>query len=62
MRKNTKQIYVGDVPVGGTSPITVQSMTNTITRDIESTVNQIISLEQWGCDINRSAINNIDEA
>ncbi|WP_055079143.1 flavodoxin-dependent (E)-4-hydroxy-3-methylbut-2-enyl-diphosphate synthase [Lagierella massiliensis] len=62
MRKNTKQIYVGDVPVGGTSPITVQSMTNTITRDIESTVNQIISLERCGCDIIRSAINNIDDA
>ena len=62
MRKNTKQIYVGDVPVGGTSPITVQSMTNTITRDIESTVNQIISLEQCGCNIIRSAINNIDDA
>lgn len=62
MRKNTKQIYVGDVPVGGTSPITVQSMTNTITRDVESTVNQIISLEQCGCDIIRSAINNIEDA
>lgn len=62
MRKNTKQIYVGDVPVGGTSPITVQSMTNTITRDIKSTINQIISLENCGCDIIRSAINNIDDA
>ena len=62
MRNNTKQIFVGDVPVGGTSPITVQSMTNTITSDVERTVNQIISLEQCGCDIIRSAINNIDDA
>lgn len=62
MRNNTKQIFVGDVPVGGTSPITVQSMTNTITSDVERTVNQIISLEQCGCDIIRSAINNSDDA
>lgn len=62
MRNNTKRIFVGDVPVGGTSPITVQSMTNTITSDVERTVNQIISLEQCGCDIIRSAINNSDDA
>ncbi|WP_300408077.1 flavodoxin-dependent (E)-4-hydroxy-3-methylbut-2-enyl-diphosphate synthase [Lagierella sp.] len=62
MRNNTKQIYVGDVPVGGTSPITVQSMTNTITSDIKSTVEQILRLESYGCDISRSAINSIDDA
>lgn len=62
MRNNTKKIYVGDVPIGGTSPITIQSMTNTITSDIDSTVNQILSLESCGCDISRSAINNEDDA
>ncbi|WP_099203133.1 flavodoxin-dependent (E)-4-hydroxy-3-methylbut-2-enyl-diphosphate synthase [Miniphocaeibacter massiliensis] len=61
-RKITKQIMVGDVPVGGTSPITIQSMTNTITKDIDSTVNQILLLEKYGCDISRSAINDLDDA
>lgn len=61
-RKLTKQIIVGDVPVGGSSPITIQSMTNTITKNIESTVNQIKILEEYGCDISRSAINDYDDA
>lgn len=61
-RKLTKQIFVGDVPVGGSSPITVQSMTNTITKDIDSTVNQILLLEKNGCDISRSAINDLEDA
>jgi len=47
---------IKDVGVGGDSPITVQSMTNTKTDDIESTVNQIISLENAGCDIIRVAV------
>ena len=63
MKRNlTKQILVGDVPVGGTSPITIQSMTNTVTKNIDSTVKQILSLEKSGCDISRSAINDIDDA
>ena len=62
MRKNTKKIYVGNVPVGGGSPITIQSMTNTLTKDIESTVSQIKELEKLGCDISRSAINDKEDA
>ena len=44
-RKKTRKIKVGNVEVGGDSPISVQSMTNTLTTDIKATVNQIRSLE-----------------
>jgi (E)-4-hydroxy-3-methylbut-2-enyl-diphosphate synthase len=52
-RKKTKQVMVGNVPVGGDSTITVQSMTNTITSDAYSTIKQIIELENAGADIVR---------
>ena len=52
-RKFTKQIKVGKVNVGGDSPISVQSMTNTLTTDIKGTINQINSLEEAGADIVR---------
>ena len=47
-RKKTKKIKVGKVFVGGDSPITVQSMTNTLTTNIKDTVEQINSLEEAG--------------
>ena len=52
-RKATKEIYVGKVKVGGNAPISVQSMTNTLTTDIKGTINQIKSLENAGADIVR---------
>ena len=52
-RKKTKEIKVGKVSVGGNSQITVQSMTNTLTTDIKSTVKQIKALEKAGADIVR---------
>ena len=52
-RKITKEIQVGNVKVGGKAPISVQSMTNTLTTDIKGTVNQIHSLEEAGADIVR---------
>ena len=52
-RKFTKQIKVGKVNVGGDSPISVQSMTNTLTTDIKGTINHINSLEEAGADIVR---------
>ena len=52
-RKCTKKINVGNIEVGGDSPISVQSMTNTLTTDIEGTVKQIHSLEEAGADIVR---------
>ena len=52
-RKITKKIKVGNVSVGGDAPITVQSMTNTLTTDIKGTISQIHSLEEAGADIVR---------
>ena len=52
-RRKSRQIYVGDVPVGGDAPITVQSMTNTLTHDVKATVAQIHALEEAGADIVR---------
>jgi|TARA_B100002051_G_C16715575_1_gene629163 (E)-4-hydroxy-3-methylbut-2-enyl-diphosphate synthase len=52
-RRKTKVIKVGKVLVGGNSPITVQSMTNTLTTDAKSTINQINLLEEKGADIVR---------
>ena len=61
-RRNTRVIKVGDRLIGGNNPITVQSMTNTLTKDIDSTVKQIKSLEDAGCDIIRLAISDLDDA
>lgn len=55
-RKRTRQIYVGNVPLGGGAPIAVQSMTNTFTADIDSTVSQIVRLQNAGCEIVRVAV------
>ncbi len=56
IRKKTKAINVGKVKIGGDNPITIQSMTNTKTEDIEATVCQIIDLENAGCEIVRVAV------
>ena len=53
IRKKTKQISVGNVKIGGDALISIQSMTNTITEDVDATVNQIKSLENEGADIVR---------
>ena len=55
-RRPTRQIKVGNVAIGGDAPISVQSMTNTETGDVEATVAQIRRLEQAGCEIVRVAI------
>ena len=52
-RKKTKKISVGKVKVGGDNPISVQSMTNTRTTDIKSTINQINKIQSEGADIVR---------
>ncbi len=52
-RRRCRQIHVGKVPVGGDAPITVQSMTNTLTHDVKATVEQILALERAGADIVR---------
>ena len=55
-RKKTKKIQIGNIFVGGDSPITVQTMTNTLTHDIDATLEQISLIEQEGCDIVRVSV------
>ena len=52
-RKKTKVINVGDVKVGGDNPISVQSMTNTLTTDVKATINQIVEIQEEGADLVR---------
>ena len=52
-RKKTKEIKVGDVKIGGNNPISVQSMTNTLTKDVKKTINQINEISNAGADIVR---------
>ena len=61
-RKNTKQIEIGGVKIGGGAPVSVQSMCNTDTRDVSSTVKQIKELEEKGCELIRVAVLNKDAA
>ncbi len=61
-RRRTRQIVIGDVAVGGDAPITVQSMTNTDTSDVAATVEQIIRLEEVGCELIRVAVPDMEAA
>ena len=58
----SKQIFVGGVPIGGGAPVSIQSMTNTPTHDIEATVAQIKQLKAAGCDIVRVAVPDMEAA
>ncbi len=60
MRKLTRKVKVGSIYVGGDSHISIQSMTNTDTRDAKNTLNQIKQLEEIGCDIIRCAVPDIE--
>tara|TARA_R110001583_G_scaffold79170_3_gene214052 strand:- start:10751 stop:11881 length:1131 start_codon:yes stop_codon:yes gene_type:complete len=62
IRRKSRQIMVGNVPVGGNAPITVQSMTNTQTTDVAATVAQIKALEAVGADIVRVSVPTMDAA
>ena len=53
IRRKSRQIMVGDVAVGGDAPISVQTMTNTLTTDVQGTINQIKQMEEAGADIVR---------
>ncbi|WP_069186776.1 flavodoxin-dependent (E)-4-hydroxy-3-methylbut-2-enyl-diphosphate synthase [Candidatus Terasakiella magnetica] len=55
-RRKSRQIRVGDVLVGGDAPITVQSMTNTLTTDVDATVAQVLAMEEAGADIVRISV------
>lgn len=61
-RKKTRLLHVGKVPIGSNSPVSVQSMTKTDTRDIASTVAQIKTLEDNGCEIIRIAVPDLEAA
>ena len=56
MRKTTKTVDIGGVKIGGNNPVAIQSMCNTDTRDVKATVNQILRLEEAGCEIIRVAV------
>lgn len=61
-RDKTKVITIGNQQIGGGNPVLIQSMTNTKTEDIASTVNQILELEEAGCDIIRCAVPTMEAA
>ena len=61
-RRKTNKIKVGSLYVGGDAPVTVQSMTNTDTHDVEATLRQINALAEAGCDIVRLAVPDIEAA
>ncbi len=61
-RTNTKTIQIGNRVIGGGNPILIQSMTNTKTEDVESTVAQILALEAAGCEIIRCAVPTMEAA
>lgn len=56
IRRQCRKVKVGNLFIGGDSPVSIQSMTNTDTRDVEATVNQIKKLQEAGCDIVRCAV------
>ncbi|WP_411119880.1 flavodoxin-dependent (E)-4-hydroxy-3-methylbut-2-enyl-diphosphate synthase [Streptomyces sp. 058-1L] len=62
VRRQTRQVRVGDVLVGGGAPVTVQSMTTTPTADVDATLRQIAELTAAGCDIVRVAVPSQDDA
>ena len=61
-RRQTRQIQIGSVAIGGDAPIVVQSMTNTLTSDIEATSAQIERLAQAGCELIRVAVPDMEAA
>ncbi len=62
LRENTRKINVGNVSLGGSGSVSVQSMTNTKTQDVQSTVGQILQLEHAGCQIVRVAVPDMEAA
>ena len=61
-RRTSNQIQIGGVKIGGGAPVIVQSMTNTDTRDIMSTIQQIKELEEFGCELIRVAVPDMEAA
>ncbi len=61
-REHTKTVKIGDKIIGGGNPVLIQSMTNTKTQDISATVDQILKLEQAGCEIIRCTVPDMEAA
>lgn len=61
-REETKKIRIGNVTIGGGSPVAIQSMTNTRTEDVDKTAAQILALEKAGCEIIRCAVPTMEAA
>ena len=61
-RDKTKKVWIGEVCIGGGSPVAIQSMPNTRTEDVEATVAQILELERAGCQIIRCAVPTMEAA
>ena len=55
-RDNTRVVDIGGVKIGGGNPVRIQSMTNTKTEDVKATTEQILRLEEAGCEIIRSTV------
>ena len=62
MRRNTRVVNIGGVKIGGDNPVAIQSMCNTDTRDVAATVEQILKLEDAGCEIIRVAVPDMEAA
>src|SRR5476649_1970810 len=62
VRRPTREVKVGSVGVGGTNPIRVQSMTTSLTQDVEATVRQTLALAEAGCEIVRITAPNKEAA
>ncbi|MBQ4092085.1 MAG: flavodoxin-dependent (E)-4-hydroxy-3-methylbut-2-enyl-diphosphate synthase [Firmicutes bacterium] len=61
-RKETRQIMIGDIAIGGGAPVVIQSMNNTKTADVEATLNQLHALAAQGCQIGRLAVPDTEAA
>ncbi|MGZ3732813.1 MAG: flavodoxin-dependent (E)-4-hydroxy-3-methylbut-2-enyl-diphosphate synthase, partial [Parachlamydiaceae bacterium] len=61
-RWKTREVFVGNVGVGGDNPIRIQSMTTSSTRDVQATVDQIMRLADTGCEIARVTVQGMKEA
>ena len=61
-RRKSRQINVGSVPIGGDAPIAVQTMTNTLTTDIKSTIDQVVAASEAGADIVRISVPDIESS
>jgi (E)-4-hydroxy-3-methylbut-2-enyl-diphosphate synthase len=61
-RRKTRKLFIGNIPIGGDSPISVQTMTKTKTADVEATVKQILRCQEAGADIVRVTVNDAEAA